>query len=61
MMVHKTKRVLITVEMTEEQSANLRSALRKAVEYATLAATKETFSKEETEVMNDLRQSLLNA
>lgn len=61
MIVRKSSQVLITVKMTEEQSINLRSALKKAGELATLGSSRETFSKEETEVMDDLRQSLLNS
>jgi len=59
MMVHKTKRVLITVEMAEEQSANLCAALGKVSKFTTSNPGK-TFSKEEAEVMDDLRLSLLN-
>ncbi len=53
MIVRKRTQVLITVEMTEEQCTDLRSALSKM-------SKKETFSKEEAEVIDDLRQSLLN-
>ena len=60
MIVHKSTQVLIIVEMTEEQSANLRSALSKTNEFATTSDSEETLSKEEAEVMNDLRLSLLN-
>jgi len=60
MIVRKSSQVLITVEMTEEQSVNLRSALSKASKFATPSDPEKTLSKEEVEVMNDLRQSLLN-
>ena len=60
MIVRKSQQVLITVEMTEEQSGNLRSALSKVSEFPTTSDSKETLSKEEVEVINDLRQSLLN-
>ncbi len=59
MIVHKRTQVLITVEMTEEQCTDLRSALRKVNDFA--ANLEKTFSKEETEVIDDLRQSLLNS
>ncbi|KKK64423.1 hypothetical protein LCGC14_2984360 [marine sediment metagenome] len=60
MIIRKSSQVLITVEMTEEQSASLRSALNKVSEFATTSDSEETLSKEEVEVMNDLRLSLLN-
>ena len=60
MIVHKRTQVLITVEMTEEQSYDLRSALSKMSKTVMLLLEKETFSKEEAEVIDDLRQSLLN-
>lgn len=60
MIVHRSTRVLITVEMTEEQSANLRLALGKVHEVSTTGNSQESFSKEEAEVIDDLRQSLLN-
>ncbi|KKL19925.1 hypothetical protein LCGC14_2460560 [marine sediment metagenome] len=60
MIVRKSQQVLITVEMTEEQSGNLRSALSKVSEFPTPSDPEKTLSKEEVEVMNDLRQSLLN-
>ncbi len=60
MMVRRSTQVLITVEMTEEQSANLRSALQKVNEFVITNNSGETLSKEQAEVINDLRQSLLN-
>ncbi len=61
MIVHKRTQVFIAVEMTEDQSSDLLSALRKVTKSATTGGTKETFSKEEAEVISDLRQSLLNS
>ena len=61
MIIRKSSQVLITVEMTEEQSASLRSALNKVSEFATTSDSEKTLSKEEVEVMNDLRLSLLNS
>ena len=61
MIVRKSSQVIIAVEMTEQQSTNLRTALKKVSECVTTSSSGETFSKEEAEVMNDLRQSLLNS
>ncbi len=61
MIVRKSHQVLIIVEMTEEQSASLRSALSKVNEFATTSDSEETLSKEEAEAMNDLRLALLNS
>ena len=61
MIVRKSQQVLITVEMTEEQSANLRSALSKIDESTTTTDSGKTLSKEEAEAMNDLRLALLNS
>ena len=61
MMIHKSNQVLITIEMTEEQSNRLRTALMKVNEFCMTSSTGETLSKEEAEVMNDLRLSLLNS
>ncbi len=61
MIVHKSSQVLITVEMTEEQSVNLRSALSKIDESTITTDSGKTLSKEEVETMNDLRLALLNS
>ncbi len=61
MIVRKSQQVLITVEMTEEQSANLRSALSKIDESTITTDSGKTLSKEEVETMNDLRLALLNS
>ncbi len=60
MIVHKSKRVLVTVEMSEEQSDNLCTALGK-VNKDPKTSGQWSHTKEEAEVMNDLRQSLLNS
>ena len=61
MIVRKSSQVLITVEMTEEQSVNLRSALSKIDESTITTDSGKTLSKEEVETMNDLRLALLNS
>ena len=61
MIVRKKTQVYITVEMTEEQSVNLKSALKKVNEFATTTDSGETLFTEEAEVMHDLLQSLLNS
>ena len=61
MIVRKSQQVLITVEMTEEQSVNLRSALSKIDESTITTDSGKTLSKEEVETMNDLRLALLNS
>lgn len=61
MIIRKRTQVLITIEMTEEQSTDLRSALRKLNEFTTTKDSEGPLSKEEEEVMDDLRQSLLNS
>ena len=60
MLVRETTQVLITIEMTEEESLSLRTALMKMNEARTTLYTEQTFSKEEVEIMDNLRLSLLN-
>ena len=61
MLVREATQVLITIEMTEEESLSLRTALMKMNEAHTTLYTEQTFSKEEVEVMDNLRLSLLNS
>ncbi len=64
MIVHKDTQVLITVEMTEEQSQNLCVGLQKSANIVSNAPSIRhalELDEKEKEVLDDLRQSILNA
>lgn len=61
MMIRKHNQVLIVIEMTEEQSKSLCTALQKSSKIVMNTDEGQALDQKEHEVLNDLRVSLLNS